>query len=129
VWLCQNCAKQVDNDSARFDAARLRDWKSKAEQQALNLIGKTASKCDASAPLIDKWVNYSYPENAGITEALKSEGYQLRWTTANEESQRIDLQGWEPVVLDQADGTRARLKIHDHPVVGGYLILLRKKRS
>jgi len=128
VWLCQTCAKLVDNDPARFDAASLRDWKIRAEQQALDLVGRTAPRRDVSVPLIDKWVNLSYPDKAGLTEALKSEGYELRWTIANEESQRVDLQGWEPVILDQADGMRARLKIHDHPVVGGYLILLRKKR-
>ena len=129
VWLCQTCAKLVDNDPVRFNAAGLRDWKNKAEQQALDLVGKTTPRRDVTAPVIDKWVNLSYPETAGITRALKSEGYELRWTTANQESEQVDLQGWEPVILDQADGTRARLKIRDHPVVGGYLILLRKKGS
>jgi hypothetical protein len=129
VWLCQTCAKLVDNDPARFSAAALRDWKTKAEQQALHLVGKTAPRHDVTVPIIDKWVNLPYPEKAGITQALNSEGYELRWTTANEESERVDLQGWEPVLLDQVDGTRARLKLRDHPVVGGYLILLRKKRS
>jgi hypothetical protein len=55
-------------------------------------------------------VTLSYPEKAGVSQALKSEGYELRWTTANEESERVDLQGWEPVLLDQTDGTRARLR-------------------
>jgi len=40
----------------------------------------------------------------------------------------VDLHGWEPVLLDQSDGTKARLKIHDHPVVGGYVILLKRRR-
>jgi hypothetical protein len=31
--------------------------------------------------------------------------------------------------LDQSDGVRALLKVRDHPSVGGYLILLKKKRS
>lgn len=129
VWLCQTCAKLVDNDQVRFDAALLRAWKAVAEEEALNLVGKTVSRREAGVQIIDKWVTLSYPEKAGITRELTGQGYNLRWTTANEESEKLDLQGWEPVLLDQADGTKARLKIHDHPVVGGYLILLKKKKS
>jgi hypothetical protein len=71
----------------------------------------------------------SYPEKAGITQKLTTEGYELYWSTANKESERVDLKGWEPVLLDQADGTKTRLKIHDHPAVGGYLILLKRKKQ
>jgi hypothetical protein len=34
VWLCQVCAKLVDNDPARFDAELLRKWKRMAEDAA-----------------------------------------------------------------------------------------------
>jgi hypothetical protein len=40
IWLCHNCGKLVDNDPSRFTAARLRGWKSEAEQEAFTLIGK-----------------------------------------------------------------------------------------
>jgi hypothetical protein len=128
VWLCQTCAKLVDNDQVRFTAVVLQGWKAAAEQAALDEIGKTSPRRDA-VQIIDKWVNLSYPEKAGITAHLTAEGYDLRWRTANEENELIDLHGWEPVLLDQADGTRARLKIRDHPVIGGYLIFLKRKRS
>src|SRR5262245_14820059 len=36
VWVCQNCAKLIDNDELRFTAATLRAWKAAAEQAALN---------------------------------------------------------------------------------------------
>ena len=42
IWLCQNCGKLVDNDETRFDATLLRAWKTKAEQRALDSIGKAA---------------------------------------------------------------------------------------
>lgn len=128
VWLCQTCAKLVDNDQVRFNAAVLQGWKAVAEQAALDEVGKTSPRRNA-VQIIDKWVNLSYPEEAGITQELTGEGYDLRWSTANDESERVDLEGWEPVLLDQTDGTKARLKIHDHPVVGGYLILLKRKGS
>lgn len=44
IWLCQTCAKLVDNDPLRYSAHLLREWKSKAEEAALSKIGKTASR-------------------------------------------------------------------------------------
>lgn len=38
IWLCQNCAKLVDNDSARFSSETLRSWKTKAESAAIDEI-------------------------------------------------------------------------------------------
>jgi hypothetical protein len=42
IWLCQNCAKLVDNDVARFPETLLRAWKTGAEHRARNSVGKTA---------------------------------------------------------------------------------------
>ncbi len=41
IWLCQNCAKLVDNDQQRFTADLLRAWKLAAERRAADRIGKT----------------------------------------------------------------------------------------
>jgi len=35
IWLCQNCAKLIDNDPTRYSVAGLRGWKSEAERAAL----------------------------------------------------------------------------------------------
>jgi hypothetical protein len=43
IWLCQTCAKLVDNDSSRFTERLLRAWKEIAEDRAFNSIGKTAT--------------------------------------------------------------------------------------
>jgi hypothetical protein len=42
IWLCQDCAKVVDNDPHRFTLTVLQTWKGTAEAEALDLIGKTA---------------------------------------------------------------------------------------
>ena len=42
IWLCQNCAKHIDNDLARFTVDVLKKWKSEAEREAKNRVGKTA---------------------------------------------------------------------------------------
>jgi hypothetical protein len=41
LWLCQTCAKLIDNDPLRYSAQELRNWKTKAEAAALEAIGKT----------------------------------------------------------------------------------------
>jgi len=42
IWLCQNCAKLVDNDRIRFTVELLQQWKAAAESEARQRIGKTA---------------------------------------------------------------------------------------
>lgn len=49
IWLCQNCAKLVDNDQAQFPAAVLRAWKHSAELEASQVVGRTAGDLPASA--------------------------------------------------------------------------------
>ena len=43
IWLCQNCAKLIDNDFARFTVDVLEKWKSAAEAEAKDRVGKTAT--------------------------------------------------------------------------------------
>ncbi len=38
IWLCQNCAKLIDNDSSRFTIEVLKKWKTQAEKIALDEI-------------------------------------------------------------------------------------------
>ncbi|HUU49631.1 MAG TPA: hypothetical protein VMW81_01575 [Nitrospinota bacterium] len=38
IWLCQNCAKLVDNDPVRYTVEVLREWKKSAEDAALSEI-------------------------------------------------------------------------------------------
>jgi len=42
IWLCQNCAKLVDNDPTQFTVDLMRDWKRRVEEEALCHIGKTS---------------------------------------------------------------------------------------
>lgn len=44
VWLCQNCAKLVDNDESRYTEAILQDWKRSAERDALATIGRARAR-------------------------------------------------------------------------------------
>jgi hypothetical protein len=40
IWMCQNHGKLVDTDAERFTVDLLRDWKRRAEDEALNQIGR-----------------------------------------------------------------------------------------
>jgi hypothetical protein len=124
IWLCQNCAKLIDNDPQRFTSGVLLAWRGLAEAVAQAEVGKTqAHRVDE---VQDKWVDSDYPTQLGITKQLEAEGYTLNWRSANEEATLIDIGGWEYVIVER-DGVRFRLKVHDHPVIGGYLVLLKKR--
>jgi len=39
IWLCQNCAKMIDDDEQRFTVDLLRSWKKSAEDRARRALG------------------------------------------------------------------------------------------
>jgi hypothetical protein len=43
IWLCQNCAKKIDDDPVHYTIELLRAWKAVAEAHARERMGKTAS--------------------------------------------------------------------------------------
>ncbi len=77
IWLCQNCAKLIDNNPPRYPVGVLRDWKTQAEASALAEIeGRAVPRpTDLSAE-----IDLSYAK-----ERIKSErhDYRLQVTLAN----------------------------------------------
>ena len=53
IWLCQNCAKMIDNDVERFPESLLRHWKEVAEQRALSEMGRQSPFDRTSAPALE----------------------------------------------------------------------------
>lgn len=43
IWLCQTCAKLIDNDPSRYTIEILGQWKAETETAALAQVGKTAT--------------------------------------------------------------------------------------
>ena len=70
IWLCQNCAKLIDNDAARYSIDVVRGWKAQAEESALaELEGRTEPQpTDLSAE-----IDLSY-----VRERIKSERHDYR---------------------------------------------------
>lgn len=62
IWLCQNCAKLIDNDAPRFPTDLLKHWKFSAEKIAEGSIGKIALFSRLSAPPI---VSHENPKPRG----------------------------------------------------------------
>lgn len=48
IWLCQLCAKLVDNDPVRYGAEILREWKSKRELEMHDVVTKSVTKVEGS---------------------------------------------------------------------------------
>jgi hypothetical protein len=123
IWLCQTCAKLIDNDPARFTAVVLREWRRLAETEALRLIGKSAPETRDEEAVRDEWVTLRYIETTGIEQRLRSQGYRLRWSAADEELERHAL-GWQIVELPSPRGGLMRLKVRDR--VREYLVLMKR---
>src|SRR5439155_241792 len=47
IWLCQSCAKLVDNDESRYTKLLLVKWKQDAEQDALREIESATQALDS----------------------------------------------------------------------------------
>jgi len=48
IWLCQICAKRVDNDESQFPVSVLRAWRTLAEHRAHSSIGKPSQQVPES---------------------------------------------------------------------------------
>jgi hypothetical protein len=55
IWLCQNCAKLIDNDVTRFTVEVLKGWKADAEAGAKSRVGKTAATTDKNTHRLQKY--------------------------------------------------------------------------
>jgi hypothetical protein len=124
VWLCQKCAKLVDNDPSAFTAEELRAWKRDAEAEALRNIGRPAMQESRRADIPIKWVDLEYVEAAGIAPTLRAAGYRLYWSRSEKVARRVDLEGWQEVVWDDPKQGFVYLRARDPSC--GYMALLQK---
>jgi len=73
IWLCQTCAKLVDNDPERFTSVVLREWKRLAFERAVFEVAKTdESFASHRSEIWDLFKRYA-PE--ATAEVLFREGY------------------------------------------------------
>jgi len=77
IWLCQNCAKLIDNDPGRYTVDVLRQWKTGAENAAL---AELEGRSEAQPPEVSAEIEIKYR-----VERRESErhDYQLEITLKN----------------------------------------------
>lgn len=76
---------------------------------------------------VDEWTSFAGFERSGLMERFAREGYQHTWAIANRAPDLIEQHGWK-IFVDVVDGVHVQYKIEHQPAVGGYLILLRRRR-
>lgn len=72
IWLCQNCAKLVDNDENRYPVDILREWKAQSEEAARQALETNPPSSAQIMPQMDEW-------KKSISEASYCLGYYARW--------------------------------------------------
>lgn len=79
VWLCQSCAKLVDNDEARYTKDLLIHWKQEAERETLREIESAVTETIAAAnvpnPMEGTTFTLTFDPNRDITTQKHSVGY------------------------------------------------------
>ncbi|MEO8595476.1 MAG: hypothetical protein ABI759_19305 [Candidatus Solibacter sp.] len=109
VWLCQNCAKLVDNDARRFPAELLREWKARAEAVAFEQIGRTSSPCEKPAHSEERAAPFSIKDLSEVG-GLNLDGYKIfQALDLNSYSNGID--GSALILVDERlEGLRGAIK-------------------
>lgn len=79
IWLCQNCAKMIDNDPLEFPVDLLNLWKSKAERFAANKISLRTTEIIHEPQLLEQLSSfarvdfeYALPHNLNNDEEIKN---------------------------------------------------------
>jgi hypothetical protein len=109
VWLCQNCAKLVDNDARRFPADLLWAWKAQAEAEAFEQIGKVSSPAVKPAHTEGRAASLNIRDLSELG-GLNLEGYRIfQALDLNSYSNGID--GSALILVDgRLDGLRGVIK-------------------
>jgi hypothetical protein len=62
-----------------------------------------------------KWVDIAYPAAKGIQRSLEGQGYRVGWCRDMDLPRKLDLEGWEIVVEEDANGIRSTFHMQDLP--------------
>lgn len=86
IWLCQTCAKLIDNDAVRYPVTVLRKWRDGAEAKALKEIEERGK-----ATVQSQQVTSALQSESGI----RSEGIELLKAAAGSDGQIIVSENFE----------------------------------
>lgn len=87
VWLCQNCAKLVDNDEKRYTVDLLTRWKHLAEEAALLSVEGTAASSAAQVSDVELVTFYAQCfDRPAFQDAFRQEGSMEAFDKAMEDT-------------------------------------------
>jgi hypothetical protein len=106
IWLCQNCAKLIDNDVIRYPEKILRAWKDIAEHNAALSVGSTKtprfeSEAQKKAKEILKWKDKRvmlvtiHTGRAVYSLGLRGGGARVKVVDCNEFFVQVIGDGWD----------------------------------
>ena len=98
IWLCQNCAKLIDNDPTRFPATLLRRWKAKAETKAMNGLSGVA---------MDEMPMPRSAKHAPLP--------RIRWLPYETARGLLIDFGWHPASRHRSDGESQDIRLGNGP--------------
>lgn len=84
IWMCQNCAKLIDNDPQLFHIEQLRAWKASAEAQALFALTGVPSPEQVAAAGAEVSIQWRK-----MVITAKHHGYRLAAKVANRSAKPI----------------------------------------
>jgi len=64
--------------------------------------------------IVEKWVDFHYPEKSGIQKKLKTAGYRMAWVGATRLA-GLELEGWEVVLERDNRGVVTSFHLCTHP--------------
>ena len=74
LWLCANCAQEIDKDEDRFPVRLLRRWKLKAEQEALAMLASPSYRLAVARPAFEPPFEYQLSALRQILDHLRRSG-------------------------------------------------------
>lgn len=99
IWLCQNCAKLIDNDPERFSVQVLHAWKTEAEESALNEIGRPTAgvpQATNSRPVVVLEYDCNFEETPEKSFTLNNvsaaPAYEVQITTIEYDNDRVEFE-------------------------------------
>jgi len=85
-------------------------WKTEYNQSKLEM---EAFSPDPSP--VEKWVDLKYPSDSGLLAKLEKVGFKVAWCSDRILARRVDLEGWEVVVEQDAQGVPTMYRLKDRP--------------
>ncbi|MCC5863304.1 MAG: hypothetical protein JJT93_15490 [Gammaproteobacteria bacterium] len=63
----------------------------------------------------ERLVDFRFPTDSGLQDRLEAQGYQVAWCSETKLARRLDLEGWELVIVPDGSDGFTTYRIRDRP--------------